>query len=394
MADALTDELAGQLLDPFAFHGHPASSIVGLGGAAPLPDPTYAFHSPYVPVARGHAHFVVRFAKLQARRGSLLLRVHMLTDEPGAVAVLVTSHRVQLNWLAHHGGHVQLRFEAFRGARYAIMGVTPDQLDASADALTITLDRPATPDDLAAAGGATEARSTAYRSETIRSAPVPLLRSLEPPSFAQPVSQPYTPQQLNEPAFRARCAGIADLPTDPLERWQTVYGLQALDRYGVLRDGARGLLLGRSNRPVEQAMAVAGAACERVALRLDPPSSGDELVPRIDAVDLPDDLFAFDFLLTIRAADKLGNERAATRFVERAMECLRPGGVAVHLIAHHPNPDKLAHVAFDRNGLERLAFALISNGHQLARLKLGATPSPGGAAIPFGLVARRGSSIR
>lgn len=381
----------GQSLDPFAFHGHPASSIAGLGGSVSLPDASYAFHSPYVPVARGHAHFLVRFENLHARRGSLILRVHMLPDEPGAVAVMVTSHRVQLNWLAHHGGQIQLRFEAFRGARYAIMGVTPDQLDASADALAVTLDRPATPEDLAATGGTTEARSTAYASDTIRAAPVALLVSMEPPSFAQPVSQPYTPAQARERAFRDRCATVTGLPADPGERWQMAYVLQVLDRYGALRSGARGLTLGPENRPIAAALAAVGAVGERVMLA---GAGNDPHVAAIAAADLPGDLFAFDFLLSIRAMDDMGDARTATRFLERSMECLRPGGLAVHLVAHHPDPARGERLAFDRNGLERLAFALISSGHQLARLKPPTAMDVERSPVPFGLVARRGSAIR
>lgn len=384
------DDMSGQTLDPFRFHGHPVSSITGLGGTGPLPDPTYAFHTAYVPVARGHAHFLVRFTNLQARRGSLLLRIHMLPDEPGAVAKLVTSHRVQLNWLAQHGGETRLRFEAFRGARYAIMGLVPDQLDASAEMLTIILDRPASEDDRAAVG---DPRYTAYGSETIRTVSAPLLLSLEPCSFAQPVSQPCTTEQLQEPAFRKRCDTLSNLPADPMERWQVAYALQVLDRYGVLQDGARGLILGRQNHWVEHAVIAADASFYRVELD----HTGGE-APVIDPADFPADLFAFDFLLSIRATDTLGNSRAAGGFIERVMECLRPNGLAVHLVGYHPDPSLLPSVAFDRNGLERVAFGLISRGHQTARLKPALTEhlSKGSlaSAIPFGLIARRATLIR
>ncbi|WP_242097999.1 hypothetical protein [Sphingomonas sp. CROZ-RG-20F-R02-07] len=388
------DDMPGQALDPFEFHGHPVSCIPGLGGTGPLPDPTYAFHTPYVPVARGHAHFLVRFTNLQARRGSLLLRIHMLSDEPGAIASMVTSHRVQLNWLAHHGGETQLRFEAFRGARYAIMGLVPDQLDASAKALTITLDRPATEEDLATGGEATEARSTVYASETIRSAPAPLLLSLDPPSFAQPVSQPCTTEQLRESAFRKRCDTLRDLPAAATDRWQIAYILQVLDRYGALKAGARGLILGQVHASLQQALSAAGTTFQCVALEHDVKGC----TSTIDSADLPGELFAFDFLLSVRATDSLRSDRLAVGFIENAMECLRPNGLSVHVAGYHPHPEQLSRVAFDRNGLERIAFTLISRGHQMARLKPALTQhlseSPTTHAIPFGLVARRASLIR
>lgn len=389
------DDVAGQPLDPFEFHGHPASSIAGLGGAAPLPDPTYAFHTPYVKAARGHAHFLVRFANLRARRGSLLLRVHMLPDEPGAIANMVTSHRVQLNWLAHHGGEIRLRFEAFRGARYALMGVTPDQLDASADGLSVTLDRPADEDDLAANAGATEARSTAYASDTVRTAPSPLLLSLEPPLFAQPVSQPCTAAQLREPAFRDRCRALGALFGDRIEQWRTAYAIQVLDRYGLLQAGARGLVLGQVDPVLERGLAAAGVMSHRVALG---EGGTDPSAPVMDPAALPGDLFAFDFLLSTRATDLLGGDQQALDLIERSMECLRPGGLAVHVVGHHPDPAQSPAVAFDRNGLERIAFALISRGHQMARLKPPLArhrlESGKDGVVPFGLVARRAALIR
>jgi hypothetical protein len=395
------DEASGQLLDPFEFHGHPASCIAGLGGPASLPDPTYAFHTSYVPVARGHAHFTVRFTNLEARRGSLVLRVHMLPDGPGATAQMVTSHRIQLNWLAHHGGETYLRFEAFRGARYSLMGLVPDQLDASAEGLSITLDRPATEDDLAAtgAGDAAEAQSTAYGSETIRSAPMALLLSLDPPSFAQPVSQPCTTRQMREPKLRARLKALGDVPMQQTERWQLAYAIEALERYGMLQAGARGLILGDAHPTLLRFLTAAGILCEHVTLARE----GEEASSAIDPAALPGELFAFDFLLSIRSTDTLGSARQAASFIEQGMECLRPSGLAVHVVGYHPDPAFLASsvlpiAVFDRNGLERLAISLISRGHQMARMKpplvqLG-LEAGSDLTIPFGLISRRAEMIR
>lgn len=383
------DDAPGRSLDPFEFHGHPASAIAGLGGGAPLPDPSYGFHTSYVGVARGHAHFLVKFTNLRARRGSLVLRVHMLPDEPDATARMVTSHRVQLSWLAHHGGETRLRFEAFRGARYALMGVIPDQLDASADDLTITLDRPA--DETAPLPGADadEARATAFASETIKAVSAPLIVSVEAPSFAHPVSQPCTVRQLRETAFRNRCRALSDMPDDPAACWEIAYAVQVMERYGVLRPGSRGIGFATRNPAVERAVTSMGATIGHF------PSNEDG---QNDLTELTDDLFAFDFLYSIRAVDELDDRGAAIRFIERAMECLRPGGLAVHVVGHRAESTSPQYTTFDRNGLERIAFALVSRGHQAARLKppLASHTLESGAdgVVPFGLVARRAALIR
>jgi len=388
------DDSSGQSLDPFEFHGYPASCIAGLGGSLPVPDPSYAFHTPYVPVARGHAHFLIRFTNLEARRGSLVLRVHMLPDEPGAVAQLVTSHRLQLNWLAHRGGETQLRFEAFRGARYALMGIVPDQLDASATNLAITLDRPATEDDLAAPGMAAESQSTAYGSETIRSASAALILSLDPPSFAHPVSQPCTAKQVREPEFRNRVKALGNRSADRATLWESAYAVQALDRYGMLQPGARGLILGRNDPAIAATLAAAGASCRHVSF--DPVDGADGST--IDPTALPEELFAFDFLLSIRSTDTMSSDKVAAAFIEHAMECLRPQGLAVHILSYHPSPSSLSTVAFDRNGVERIALALISRGHQMARMKPALVPhkleSGADTVVPYGLIARRAIAIR
>lgn len=389
------DNESGQSLDPFEFHGHPASCIPGLGGSGPVPEPTYVFHTSYVPVARGHANFVVRFDGLQARRGSLVLRVHMLSDKAGAAAQLVTSLRLQLNWLTHHGGEAQVRFEAFRGARYALMGIVPDQLDATAEGLTVTLDRPATQDDLASPGEAAESQSTAYHSETIRSVPASLILSMEQPSFAHPVSQPCTAAQVREPAFKSRVRTLASPSRfEPARLWEIAYALQALDRYGTLQPEARGLVLGHCDPVIATALTAAGTTFQNVAFAPQDASTG---VP-VDPLALPDDLFAFDFLLSIRSTDTMGSDRSAMSFIEKAMECLRPQGLAIHILGFHPAPSNLSTVAFDRNGLERIALALISRGHQLARMKPPldqfSLERAADMVVPYGIIARRASLIR
>ena len=224
---------------------------------------------------------------------------------------------------------------------------------------------------------------------------MPLLLSLDPPSFTHPVSQPCTAKQMREPAFRARCRSLGNLPADRTESWQVAYVIQALERYGMLQAGARGLALGDNQPAVTQALIAGGATHLHMALS---ESDSGEGTPFIDPADLPGDLFAFDFLLSIRGTDRLGSDQSAAFFIEKGMECLRPGGLAVHVIGHHPAPTTLPNVAFDRNGLERIALSLISRGHQVARMKPAlpqhASKVGEDGVVPFGLIAQRAALIR
>lgn len=388
-----SDPAGPRVLDPFDFHGHPTSIISGLGGDAPLPDPTYAFHTSYVPVARGHAHFTVRFDGLKAKRGTLWLRIHMLPGSPGATARMVTGQRIQLNWLSYHGGEVHLRFEAFRGATYAIMGLVSDECDASADTLTVTLDRPATEADLVEGATFAEAQTTGYASDTIRGAA--LMLSTDPALFTAPVCQPCTPAQVRDPAFRGWQKQLDATPRDPATAWQAAYVMQVLERYGLLQPGARGLAFGPQGSAIAGLLTTNGLACDTVGLS--DAKGADQPEGSVHPEALPGDFFAYDLVLSIRATDTLTSERSAQAFLEKAMECLRPGGLAVHVVAHRLAGQETPATSFDRNGLEKVLLAMISRGHQAARLKpvfqhtrVEATPD---GLIPFGIVTRRAALL-
>ena len=74
-----------------------------IGGDVPNADPTYAFHTPYIPRARGWVNFTVHVQHMTAKVGNLVLRVHMLDDDSGLPARMATSERIQLNRLSAIG---------------------------------------------------------------------------------------------------------------------------------------------------------------------------------------------------------------------------------------------------------------------------------------------------
>ena len=400
MSDVETTEPRGALLlDPFEYHGHTASCIAGLGGDHPNPDAAYAFHTGYVPVARGYAHFTVRFRNLRARFGTLWLRIHMLPAEPGAAARMVTSDRVQLNRLVHHGGETFVKFEAFHGATYALMGLIPDRTDASAEDLSVELDRPFDPDQDDDRISIDDASSTVFGTKAVK--PASQLLSMEAPVFSKPVSQPFTPMQLAEPAFRRWLAEAGSGSSE--ENWARAYLLQALETYGMLQAGARGLVFGSMPSGIAELFDRTGLRHEQVALTGDAVRATEDAPPsrEVDPVVLPSGLIAFDFLCSIHASDRFEDERAAAAFIEKTMECLRPGGIAVHVVlacaAFARRHEEAGPTCFDRNAIERIVLGLISRGHDVARLKPLSTRELSGREIyrprPFGLIARRARSI-
>jgi hypothetical protein len=369
------------LLDPFAYQAGVKSRIEGLGGTNPSDhDPNYAFHTLYVDAAEGPVNFIVRFTGLTARRGSLQLRVHMVGDEPRAI--LVNSARIQLNRLVAMGGETSIRFEGFRGVTFALYGGIVGDTDAAADGLMVTLDRPADGGDEEIVA---EARNTSFRREDI--APQARLLSLDRPLFAQPVCQPGTTAQLREPAFDkwVKTLGVGRSP--PRTQWARAFVLQALDRYGALQPGARGLRFGDDAEGFRRVLDRLGVHARSSAL----PASPDTI---------PRHLLNFDFLWSIDMAQRFGSPAIGQWFIDASLRCLRPGGLAVHIVPFDPLAAQRDITTegplFGRGDVERIALGMISRENEVAQVKLGAAdlltgPLPGNDldAAAFGIIVRK-----
>lgn len=387
------DRAGERLLDPFSFHPSWRSAIRGLGGAEPANDPAFAFHTPYVEVAPGPCNFTVRFDGLAARYGVLQLRVHMIAAEPGSVARMANMDRIALNRLVQLGGEVSIRFEGFRGYAFALMALVPDETDAQALGLSVALDRPVEGQEADEAVG--DGRTSAFGRDAAR--PATHLVVADPPSFASPVSQPCTARQLAEPAFRELRRELAVPAGDDLDGWRQAYVLQALRRYGMLAEGARGLGFGLDDgdRGLSRALAAHGPALTATGF-------GEGAGPRrVDPDALPRDLVDFDFLWSVDALGALPSADAGVRFVEEAMRCLRPGGLAVHVMPfaldNSSRGAPLPGPTYRRGDVERMGLLAISRNHEVAQIKVDLADA---VALPdrdrvgaFGLVLRRAPSI-
>jgi hypothetical protein len=382
-------------LDPFAFHVGAASRIRGLGGTGPSPDPDYAFHTPYVEAASGAAHFAIRFHNLRATSGNLVLRVHMLPIEPGGRSRMVNSERIALNRLTQQGGEITIGFEGFRDVVFAVLGLVTGDSDAQAQAVTITLDRPADP--TAERENLAEARSTAYGNTPLQ--PAATLLSTTLPTLADPVTQIATAAQLREPVAGGWMARLRPAGTSGVEHWRKVYTLQALRRYGMLEGGAVGL----GFEPTPSGVPAALAAMHTKVVTLFPLRPGTQpnltalkadLVGRApcDATTfhdnvsvgiaswrrIPADLVNFDFVWSARANERLFSVASTLQFIEDVMSCLRPGGIAVHAMSYDLSPGGRAvpstdRILFQQGDIERAALLLVSRGHEVAQFRIDAS---------------------
>jgi len=381
-------------LDPFGYHPGMMSCIVGLGGEAPAYSPDYAFHTPYVEAAPGPASFTVRFHGLAAHHGTLVLRVHMLSMEAGSRSRLVNSERIALNRLMLQDGAISISFEGFHNVTFALVGLIAGKTDAGAEGLQVTLDRPAdhtTKPEIVAEAKSTEYGNTPWRAATS-------LLSENPPRLADPVTQVATALQLREPVAGGWLARLRPKGKSGVEHWRKVYTLQALRRYGMLEQGAVGL----GFEPSPSGVPAALAAMHTTLIAAFPTRPGHQLDPNVLKRDLgtrapcdrktfeenvtarivpwrrlPEDLVNFDFLWSARANERLYSVAAALQFIEDAMVCLRPGGLAVHTMSYDLSPGgrsipSTERILLQQGDVERIALVLVSRGHEVAQFKIAA----------------------
>ena len=404
--DALTSEpLAERHLDPFSFHVGIASCIRGLGGDV-QGDRAYAFHTPYIEVEPGVAHFTLHFQGLSARNGTLQLWVNMLPMEPGAHARVANSDRIRMNRIVHQGGTATIKFEGFSNVRYALHGTISDSTDAAADALTVSLDRP-----LNTAGvknAAADARSSAFGRDKVDSSA--RLISLDPPSLVRPVAQMATANQLGQPTVAALVAELGLAAADPLDQWRHSYLIQVLRCYGMLETGAQALAVNLSDDRLVEKLAQYGLEVSRISLasleRQPEQTSPEEVDTNGRSMDyrlFPADLLNFDVLLCEGDRGVFPSVREHEGFIEASNACLRPGGFAIHLVPYDPTQILPIPVEdrtiFTRHDVERLALMLISRRYEVAQIKIDhraplyAEHKDSVEATSFGLIVRRPPSV-
>jgi hypothetical protein len=178
--------------------------------------------------------------------------------------------------------------------------------------------------------------------------------------------------------------------------WEHVAILRAIEAANLLSPGMKGLGFGVGREPLVPEFAFHGvdlvatdlatedsrsdqwAATGQHALSLADLCNSrlcpDEVVKEhtilrsVDMTRIPDDLRGFDFVWSACALEHLGTLEAGFAFVERAMDCLRPGGLAVHttefnLESNDATATKGQTVLYRRKDLEGLEERMAQLGH-------------------------------
>jgi SAM-dependent methyltransferase len=210
-----------------------------------------------------------------------------------------------------------------------------------------------------------------------------------------------TQAQLSEPWFRSWCEAMAEPPTAHRKTWEFAYAAEVLDQLGLLESGRRGLGFGVGREALVPLFASRGV--EIVATDLEPdsrealgwtrsgqhafgvegllrpevckPDAFRELVSwrPLDMTAIPADLGGFDFCWSICSLEHLGSLDEGLAFIERSVDTLAPGGIAIHTTEFNLSSDDETvesgpTVIYRKRDVLALRDRLEAKGHQVAAL--------------------------
>jgi len=201
------------------------------------------------------------------------------------------------------------------------------------------------------------------------------------------------------PLYQYWCARLSEPPRYQRKQWEWVYIAQVLHERGLLATGMRGLGFGVGAEPLVACFAASGVDVLATDMATDAGRlagwfgpdrrAGGELellnikgicpdaqflqrvaYRTVDMTAIPADLRGFDFCWSSCSFEHLGTLVAGLEFVQRSLDCLRPGGVAVHTtefnaLSNGRTIDAGPVVLYRRRDLEQLAATLKTAGHRV-----------------------------
>lgn len=183
--------------------------------------------------------------------------------------------------------------------------------------------------------------------------------------------------------------------------WELTYVLQAIYEHGHMASGKHGLGFGCGAEPIPSYLASQGVritatdeAMENAqasgwassnqhlgssSIPFEPDLIDQETFERlvtirtVDMNDIPDDLQDFDFCWSVCALEHLGSIDAGLRFIEKSLETLSPGGLAVHTLEMNVEDegdtiDNWVTVLYQKKHIEKFCQDMRSKGHDVAPL--------------------------
>lgn len=218
------------------------------------------------------------------------------------------------------------------------------------------------------------------------------------PKFNDLVSQLATYKQTLEPIYGQWINDIKEHNFHNRKQWEYVYILQALKENGFLKDGISGLGFGVGSEPLPAVMAKYGCKVLATEINIEKKNEkgwvkGRDIETQIkelnskgicnhekfnqlvsfkdvDMNKIPSDLSDFDFTWSCCSLEHLGNMELCTDFIFNSLDCLKPGGVAIHTteftLSKKNTITKGSTVFFREQDIISIASRLTDSGHEIS----------------------------
>ena len=367
-----------RVVEPFVYFPDHASAIFGLGGKTRGPNPNYCFHTNYFEYIPGVVIFHIILRNASATRGELEVRVHgYRPDNPDLGIKLVTGSRLDLTGLEADVQQIAVRISAIPGVHYAVFGHYTEPADLRASAIEIEAEEFG--GEVAEDYGEGNVPDIDIAVGEVES--VTALLAAQPATLYMPSSQACTNAQLASPQFLSEWP---DVIGDTLSRWRQIYFLQVMQRFGFLRAGATGLLLGDAPATFEQQLS-----------SFDCLIAGRTFEERGDPCKALEGGGHFDFVVCLNASQCAKSCGGMDKLISMALRRLSRRGIGVFVFDYRSTvitaPED-GSVVLNRADIEQLSLRMIGHGSDIAQLAF-----PSGIAAdsvpadpsPFGFVVRR-----
>jgi hypothetical protein len=221
---------------------------------------------------------------------------------------------------------------------------------------------------------------------------------LSRPRMSGLVSQLPTVYQMKSEVFKSWLDEIREKNRFHRKQWEYIYVLQALHEHNLLREGMSGLGFGVGSEPLPAVMAAHGCTIVATEINIEKSNekgwvkgkSVEELLGSlnsrgicekdrfkrlvsfrdVDMNDTPSDLRGFDFTWSSCALEHLGTLKSGQDFILNSLNCLKPGGLAVHTteytFARNRTVESGSTVYYRKKDIVALANRLGEDGHDIA----------------------------
>jgi hypothetical protein len=204
----------------------------------------------------------------------------------------------------------------------------------------------------------------------------------EQPTFKTPLTQIVTTNQFCEPDFKKwACQELGWQFGFNRKLWEYSFILNAIDFFG--KSSGRGLGFGVGREPIVPVLLRNGAKLvvtdledEQAQIKgWDSMSFNLNDNPNIefsfvDMNSIPPDLNNFDFLWSCGSLEHIGGLEHGLEFIKKSMNCLNPGGLAVHTTEFNVHNGYSTYSTpglslYRQKDIEKLAYELRALGHNI-----------------------------